>query len=73
MHSPHAEDWTLRIRYAQRKDSGIYECQISTTPPIGHSVYLNIVGECTNYESVSVQVKVFKKPKITVRNSRFRD
>lgn len=45
MHSPHAEDWTLRIRYAQRKDSGIYECQISTTPPIGHSVYLNIVGE----------------------------
>uniref|UniRef100_A0A1A9X015 Ig-like domain-containing protein n=1 Tax=Glossina brevipalpis TaxID=37001 RepID=A0A1A9X015_9MUSC len=43
MHSPHAEDWTLRIRYAQRKDSGTYECQISTTPPIGHSVYLNIV------------------------------
>ncbi|XP_070064273.1 zwei Ig domain protein zig-8 isoform X4 [Drosophila virilis] len=47
MHSPHAEDWTLRIRYAQRKDSGIYECQISTTPPIGHSVYLNIVEPIT--------------------------
>uniref|UniRef100_A0A1I8M5X0 Ig-like domain-containing protein n=1 Tax=Musca domestica TaxID=7370 RepID=A0A1I8M5X0_MUSDO len=47
MHSPHAEDWTLRIRYAQRKDSGIYECQISTTPPIGHSVYLNIVEPVT--------------------------
>ncbi|XP_037932300.1 zwei Ig domain protein zig-8 [Teleopsis dalmanni] len=51
MHSPHAEDWTLRIRYAQRKDSGIYECQISTTPPIGHSVYLNIVGKSDRYES----------------------
>lgn len=49
MHSPHAEDWTLRIRYAQRKDSGTYECQISTTPPIGHSVYLNIVGKYTKY------------------------
>ncbi|XP_054728887.1 uncharacterized protein LOC129237923 [Anastrepha obliqua] len=48
MHSPHAEDWTLRIRYAQRKDSGIYECQISTTPPIGHSVYLNIVEPITD-------------------------
>ncbi|XP_039500730.1 zwei Ig domain protein zig-8 isoform X1 [Drosophila santomea] len=48
MHSPHAEDWTLRIRYAQRKDSGIYECQISTTPPIGHSVYLNIVEPVTD-------------------------
>uniref|UniRef100_A0A182SNB1 IGv domain-containing protein n=1 Tax=Anopheles maculatus TaxID=74869 RepID=A0A182SNB1_9DIPT len=45
MHSPHTEEWTLRIRYAQRKDSGIYECQISTTPPIGHFVYLTIVGE----------------------------
>lgn len=45
LHSPHTEDWTLRIRYPQRKDSGIYECQISTTPPIGHPVYLTIVGE----------------------------
>lgn len=25
LHSPHTEEWTLRIRYAQRKDSGIYE------------------------------------------------
>lgn len=25
MHSPHTEEWTLRIRYAQKKDSGIYE------------------------------------------------
>ncbi|PNF40671.1 hypothetical protein B7P43_G03796 [Cryptotermes secundus] len=45
IHSPHTEDWTLRIRYPQRKDSGIYECQISTTPPIGHPVYLTVVGK----------------------------
>lgn len=45
MHSPHTEEWTLRVRYAQRKDSGIYECQISTTPPIGHFVYLTVVGK----------------------------
>lgn len=44
MHSPHTEEWTLRIRFAQKKDSGIYECQISTTPPSGHSVYLKVVG-----------------------------
>ncbi|XP_001599637.2 zwei Ig domain protein zig-8 [Nasonia vitripennis] len=43
LHSPHTEEWTLKIRYPQRKDSGIYECQISTTPPIGHPVYLTIV------------------------------
>ncbi|KAL1453562.1 hypothetical protein WDU94_009893, partial [Cyamophila willieti] len=46
LHTPHTEEWTLRIKYPQKKDSGIYECQISTTPPIGHFVYLNIVGKC---------------------------
>ncbi|PBC32334.1 Limbic system-associated membrane protein [Apis cerana cerana] len=47
LHLPHAEEWTLRIRYPQKKDSGIYECQISTTPPIGHPVYLTIVEPIT--------------------------
>lgn len=36
MHSPHTEEWTLRIRYAQRKDSGIYEVSI-----IFHLLILN--------------------------------
>lgn len=44
IHHPHTEDFGLRIRYPQRKDSGIYECQIGTTPPMGHFVYLTIVG-----------------------------
>ncbi|XP_065222999.1 zwei Ig domain protein zig-8-like [Planococcus citri] len=43
IHSPHTEDWSLRIKYPQRKDSGIYECQISTTPPIGHQIHLKVV------------------------------
>ncbi|XP_058792192.1 zwei Ig domain protein zig-8-like isoform X2 [Phymastichus coffea] len=47
LHAPHSEEWTLRIRYPQRKDSGIYECQISTTPPIGHPVYLTVVEPIT--------------------------
>lgn len=51
LHLPHAEEWTLRIRYPQRKDSGIYECQISTTPPIGHPVYLTIVGKRESFET----------------------
>ena len=49
MHTPHTEEWTLRIRYPQKKDSGIYECQISTTPPIGYSVYLTVVGKLFFY------------------------
>ncbi|CAH0384174.1 unnamed protein product, partial [Bemisia tabaci] len=47
IHSPHTEDWTLRIRYPQQKDTGIYECQISTTPPIGHPIFLNVVEPIT--------------------------
>ncbi|XP_001599666.2 zwei Ig domain protein zig-8 [Nasonia vitripennis] len=47
LHAPHSEEWTLRIRYPQRKDSGTYECQISTTPPIGHPVSLTIVEPIT--------------------------
>uniref|UniRef100_A0A1B6KVY0 Ig-like domain-containing protein n=1 Tax=Graphocephala atropunctata TaxID=36148 RepID=A0A1B6KVY0_9HEMI len=45
IHSPQNEDWTLQIRYPQRRDSGIYECQVSTTPPIGTSMYLSVVDE----------------------------
>ncbi|XP_034943199.1 zwei Ig domain protein zig-8-like isoform X2 [Chelonus insularis] len=47
LHTPHSEDWILKIRYPQLKDSGIYECQISTTPPIGYKVYVNIVKPIT--------------------------
>ncbi|XP_049774021.1 zwei Ig domain protein zig-8-like [Schistocerca cancellata] len=47
VHSPLTGDWTLRIRYPQKKDSGVYECQVSTTPPIGHAVQLSIVEPLT--------------------------
>ncbi|XP_015589179.1 hemicentin-2 [Cephus cinctus] len=46
-HFPRTEDWTLQVKYPQRRDSGIYECQISTTPPIGHSMLLSVVEPIT--------------------------
>jgi hypothetical protein len=52
LHSPHTEDWQLRVKYPQRKDTGVYECQISTTPPIGHFVHLHVVGN---------SIKIFTK------------
>ncbi|XP_011494288.1 PREDICTED: hemicentin-2-like [Ceratosolen solmsi marchali] len=42
-HFPRTEDWTLQVKYPQRQDSGTYECQVSTTPPIGHSMHLSVV------------------------------
>ena len=34
-------------RYVQPRDSGIYECQVSTEPKMSHFVQLNIVGKFT--------------------------
>ncbi|KAK7873644.1 hypothetical protein R5R35_009332 [Gryllus longicercus] len=47
IHSPQTEDWMLQIRYPQHRDSGLYECQVSTTPPIGHAMYLSVVEPVT--------------------------
>ncbi|XP_048483951.1 zwei Ig domain protein zig-8 isoform X1 [Plutella xylostella] len=47
VHNPHTEDWILKIRFPQRRDSGVYECQVGTTPPIGHRMYLSVVEPLT--------------------------
>ncbi|XP_011166873.2 zwei Ig domain protein zig-8 isoform X1 [Solenopsis invicta] len=43
IHNPHSDDWTLQIKYPQHRDSGIYECQVSTTPHMSHLVHLNVI------------------------------
>ncbi|XP_069700504.1 neurotrimin-like isoform X2 [Periplaneta americana] len=48
IHHPHSEDWTLQIKYPQHRDSGIYECQISTTPHMSHFIHLNVVEPTTD-------------------------
>ncbi|XP_018021146.1 uncharacterized protein LOC108677438 [Hyalella azteca] len=42
-HNTGSEDWPLTIEYAQVRDSGVYECQVSSTPPIRHYIWLNVV------------------------------
>ncbi|XP_075160527.1 defective proboscis extension response 10 isoform X2 [Haematobia irritans] len=37
------DEWTLQIKWAQQRDAGVYECQISTQPVRSFSVNLNIV------------------------------
>ncbi|XP_055327127.1 lachesin-like isoform X2 [Sitodiplosis mosellana] len=36
-------EWTLQIKWAQKRDAGVYECQISTIPIKSFSVRLNVV------------------------------
>ncbi|KAG0729415.1 hypothetical protein GWK47_003493 [Chionoecetes opilio] len=48
LHEEDSDDWLLKINYVQTRDSGMYECQISTTPPLSHFVRLNVVKPYTH-------------------------
>lgn len=45
LHSEGSDEWTLRISSPQPRDSGTYECQVSTEPKISQGFRLNVVGE----------------------------
>ncbi|KAM8703775.1 hypothetical protein ACLKA7_008412 [Drosophila subpalustris] len=47
IHQPQTEDWMLQIKYPQHRDSGIYECQVSTTPHMSHYIQLTVVEPST--------------------------
>ncbi|XP_032593469.1 uncharacterized protein LOC6563053 [Drosophila grimshawi] len=47
IHQPQTEDWMLQIKYPQHRDSGIYECQVSTTPHMSHYIHLTVVEPST--------------------------
>ncbi|XP_053673822.1 zwei Ig domain protein zig-8-like [Anopheles nili] len=48
VHNPQLDDWSLKVLYPQQRDSGVYECQISTTPPVGYSMTLSVVEPLTS-------------------------
>ncbi|CAH0696056.1 unnamed protein product [Spodoptera exigua] len=44
LHGEGSEDWTLQIKFVQKRDNGTYECQVSTrTGIVSHYVRLQIV------------------------------
>ncbi|CAG9855362.1 unnamed protein product [Phyllotreta striolata] len=43
MHADGSEEWILKVTSPQIRDSGIYECQISTEPKISLGFQLNVV------------------------------
>lgn len=45
LHKDGSDEWILFVKYAQIRDSGIYECQISTQPVRSVFVNLNVVGK----------------------------
>lgn len=45
LHSDGSDEWTLRITSPQPRDSGIYECQVSTEPKISLAFRLSVIGK----------------------------
>lgn len=45
VHPEKSDNWTLQIKFAQIRDSGIYECQVNTEPKMHLSYNLSVVGE----------------------------
>ncbi|KAJ1522293.1 hypothetical protein ONE63_002592 [Megalurothrips usitatus] len=43
LHSDGSDEWTLKIGSPQLRDSGTYECQVSTEPKISLSFHLSVV------------------------------
>ncbi|XP_054264028.1 zwei Ig domain protein zig-8-like [Macrosteles quadrilineatus] len=39
----HPNDWTLSVRGAEESDEGWYECQVSSHPPLVHTLYLRVI------------------------------
>lgn len=47
LHTEGSDEWTLKISSPQPRDSGTYECQVSTEPKISQAFRLNVVGKLT--------------------------
>ncbi|XP_076035957.1 uncharacterized protein LOC143021941 isoform X2 [Oratosquilla oratoria] len=59
----HPNNWKLQVKYTQRRDEGIYECQVSTHPPRILYVVLNIVApvvEIIDERGANVHEKFYK-------------
>lgn len=44
VHIEGSDEWTLKITSSQVRDSGIYECQVSTESKISQAFNLTVVG-----------------------------
>ncbi|XP_037082140.1 LOW QUALITY PROTEIN: cell adhesion molecule 2-like [Pollicipes pollicipes] len=42
-HNRHTSDWTLKLERTTHNDSGVYDCQIGTTPPLTRHIFLTVV------------------------------
>ncbi|XP_026675889.1 uncharacterized protein LOC103524803 [Diaphorina citri] len=42
IHPQNSDEWNMKIDYAQKRDAGIYECQVNTEPKMNMAIMLNV-------------------------------
>lgn len=66
IHPENSEQWDLKVEFVQKRDAGIYECQVNTEPKINLAVQLNVEGStykifiCQIFVSTVLIVFLFK-------------
>ncbi|XP_054286407.1 hemicentin-1-like isoform X4 [Macrosteles quadrilineatus] len=48
VHPEASDEWNLRVEYVQKRDAGIYECQVNTEPKISLPIMLNVEAAQAN-------------------------
>lgn len=61
LHSDGSDEWTLKISSPQTRDTGTYECQVSTEPKISQEYKLNVVGEFLFLSTLYLNIFILKK------------
>ena len=54
IHPEASDEWNLRVEYVQKRDAGIYECQVNTEPKINMAILLNVEGKDMKHFSKQV-------------------
>ncbi|XP_050424171.1 lachesin-like isoform X2 [Adelges cooleyi] len=53
IHPEKSEQWDLKVEFVQKRDVGIYECQVNTEPKINLAVQLNVEAAQANIHGPS--------------------
>ena len=53
-HPPETEDWFLEISSVTFRDSGVYECQVSTSPKVSLPIHLTVLGQFSAFTTLRV-------------------
>ena len=64
LHTEGSDEWALKVSSPQPRDSGTYECQVSTEPKISQGFRLHVVGnilyvQCFPYTNLNDTIRQF--------------